>query len=367
MRAESVVNATGVWADEVRALDEGAHPRSIRPAKGIHITVPWQKAQNEIAVVIPVPKDRRSVFVVPWGDLAYVGTTDTDYDGPARRSAVHAATTSTTCCARSTRRSRPASRGGHPRHVGGSAPAREGRDERTHRRPVPPPLRAAIRERRRDRHRRQAHDLPADGGRHRRRGCPGARHPSPHRHEARRAPRRRRLRPRPASRRARCAPRVALRHRGRHGRIARRERSRPRAPARAGPALLARRGRVRRTSRDGTHARRRADPADTRSVCWVATTRPRPPTTSPRSWLPSSAGPTPSVEREVAAFRDAVAPSAPRQRCPRPRSTPRSAHDSSPSYRARRSRRLAALSHRRSTGDGRRGDARPAPRCMCAK
>ncbi len=82
VRARAIVNATGVWADDLRALDEGAHAGSIRPAKGIHITVPWQKTQNDIAAVLPVPKDRRSLFVVPWGDLAYIGTTDTDYDGP---------------------------------------------------------------------------------------------------------------------------------------------------------------------------------------------------------------------------------------------------------------------------------------------
>jgi glycerol-3-phosphate dehydrogenase len=87
--ARCVVNAAGVWSDDVRALDEGADPDSIRPAKGIHITVPWEKVQNDIAVVVPVPKDKRSVFVVPWlpnGDgtfaLTYIGTTDTDYDGP---------------------------------------------------------------------------------------------------------------------------------------------------------------------------------------------------------------------------------------------------------------------------------------------
>jgi len=80
--ARVVVNAAGVWADDVRALDEGSHPSSIRPAKGIHITVPWEKVRNDIAAIIPVPKDRRSVFVVPWGDFTYVGTTDTDYDGP---------------------------------------------------------------------------------------------------------------------------------------------------------------------------------------------------------------------------------------------------------------------------------------------
>ena len=80
-----------MWADDVRALDEGSHPDSIRPAKGIHITVPWDKVRNDIAAVVPVPKDRRSVFVVPWpgadgtvggpGSVTYIGTTDTDYDG----------------------------------------------------------------------------------------------------------------------------------------------------------------------------------------------------------------------------------------------------------------------------------------------
>ncbi len=89
VRARAVVNATGVWSDEVRALEDGTDPDSIRPAKGIHLTVPWSKIRNDIAVVIPVRGDRRSLFVVPWGPQpdgtyhsAYVGTTDTDYDGP---------------------------------------------------------------------------------------------------------------------------------------------------------------------------------------------------------------------------------------------------------------------------------------------
>jgi len=88
VRAKAVVNATGVWADDVRKLDEGKHPSSIRPAKGVHITVPWNLVRNDIAVVIPVPKDKRSLFVVPWvpnGDgtfqYTYIGTTDTGYEG----------------------------------------------------------------------------------------------------------------------------------------------------------------------------------------------------------------------------------------------------------------------------------------------
>jgi glycerol-3-phosphate dehydrogenase len=84
VQARVVVNATGVWADEVRALDEGTHPHSIRPAKGIHVTVPRSRLPADIAAVVPVPGDRRSVFVVPWpdGDDVYIGTTDTDWDGP---------------------------------------------------------------------------------------------------------------------------------------------------------------------------------------------------------------------------------------------------------------------------------------------
>ena len=87
--ARCIVNAAGVWADEVRSLDEVEHPDSIRPAKGVHITVPWDRIRVDIAVIIPVRADRRSLFLVPWGprsdgtfEHVYVGTTDTDYDGP---------------------------------------------------------------------------------------------------------------------------------------------------------------------------------------------------------------------------------------------------------------------------------------------
>ena len=84
IRARIVVNASGVWADAVRTLDEGTDPHAIRPAKGVHVTVPADRLPCDIAAVIPVPKDRRSIFVVSWPetDLVYIGTTDTDYTGP---------------------------------------------------------------------------------------------------------------------------------------------------------------------------------------------------------------------------------------------------------------------------------------------
>lgn len=89
VHASVVINAAGVWTDAVRTLEEGIDPDTIRPAKGVHITVPWDKVRNDIAVIIPVPKDKRSLFVVPWGPKSdgtfthtYIGTTDTDYQGP---------------------------------------------------------------------------------------------------------------------------------------------------------------------------------------------------------------------------------------------------------------------------------------------
>ena len=85
VRAAAVVNAAGVWAEQVEAM-ETLTPESdrlrIRPAKGVHITIPGHLVQADIASVIAVPGDKRSVFVVPWEDRVYVGTTDTDYEGP---------------------------------------------------------------------------------------------------------------------------------------------------------------------------------------------------------------------------------------------------------------------------------------------
>lgn len=88
VRATVVVSASGIWADEVRALDAAGKTTLTRPAKGVHIVIPWSLVRNDIAVIISVPKDERSLFLVPWGPLSdgtfdhcYVGTTDTDFDG----------------------------------------------------------------------------------------------------------------------------------------------------------------------------------------------------------------------------------------------------------------------------------------------
>jgi glycerol-3-phosphate dehydrogenase len=79
--ARAVVNAAGPWSDSVVKLaDPSAKPR-VRLTKGVHIIVPRQKLGNVRALVLRTPQDDRVFFVVPWGDLSLVGTTDTDFDG----------------------------------------------------------------------------------------------------------------------------------------------------------------------------------------------------------------------------------------------------------------------------------------------
>ena len=80
VRASAVVNAAGVWAADL--WGDGA--ASLRPAKGVHVTVRAHLVPTEVALVLGVPSDGRSIFVIPWPgtDRVYLGTTDTDYDGP---------------------------------------------------------------------------------------------------------------------------------------------------------------------------------------------------------------------------------------------------------------------------------------------
>lgn len=81
VRAKAVVNATGVWADKVVALDTAGEPRRLRPSKGVHLIVPASRLQSSGAVLAPSPsEDGRFIFVVPWHGAILLGTTDTPYE-----------------------------------------------------------------------------------------------------------------------------------------------------------------------------------------------------------------------------------------------------------------------------------------------
>jgi glycerol-3-phosphate dehydrogenase len=82
IRANVVINATGPWTDSILRLagkEEG--DELLRTTKGIHIVVSAEKLPVKHAVVCFHPLDGRVLFAIPWGDVTYIGTTDTDYDG----------------------------------------------------------------------------------------------------------------------------------------------------------------------------------------------------------------------------------------------------------------------------------------------
>ena len=87
VRARVVVNATGVWTDDILGLDEQGRDPMIRPTKGIHLLIPRARLRSQHAIIFPVPSDGRHIFLIPWGDFTLIGTTDTDYqddlDNPA--------------------------------------------------------------------------------------------------------------------------------------------------------------------------------------------------------------------------------------------------------------------------------------------
>ncbi len=83
VRGANIVNATGVWADELRPQelhDEAELPR-IRPSRGTHITFRHDDLPLVGGAIVPAG-DGRSIFALPWLGHTLVGTTDNDYEGP---------------------------------------------------------------------------------------------------------------------------------------------------------------------------------------------------------------------------------------------------------------------------------------------
>ncbi|GAA2094082.1 glycerol-3-phosphate dehydrogenase [Streptomyces albiaxialis] len=83
IRAHAVVNATGVWSDRVDAMADERHEDQVRPAKGVHIVVPWHKVRIDCTVTVPIPGRARRATCTRWGDTVVLGTTDNDYKGSA--------------------------------------------------------------------------------------------------------------------------------------------------------------------------------------------------------------------------------------------------------------------------------------------
>jgi glycerol-3-phosphate dehydrogenase len=77
VRGHVVVNATGVWTDEIQALSKQRGRFRIRASKGVHIVVPRDRIVSEVAIILRTEKS--VLFVIPWGTHWIIGTTDTEW------------------------------------------------------------------------------------------------------------------------------------------------------------------------------------------------------------------------------------------------------------------------------------------------
>jgi glycerol-3-phosphate dehydrogenase len=79
VRARCVVNATGVWVDDILAMRPrtGASPAHVRPSQGVHVVLKGDWLDGRHAVLVPRTSDGRVLFAVPWRGHTLVGTTDT--------------------------------------------------------------------------------------------------------------------------------------------------------------------------------------------------------------------------------------------------------------------------------------------------
>ncbi|HEX4958540.1 MAG TPA: glycerol-3-phosphate dehydrogenase/oxidase [Lacibacter sp.] len=81
-RGTIVVNATGVFVDDVLKMDDDGLEKAVSPSQGIHIVVDKQFFPGEQALFIPRTDDGRVLFAVPFHDKVIIGTTDTSIDHP---------------------------------------------------------------------------------------------------------------------------------------------------------------------------------------------------------------------------------------------------------------------------------------------
>jgi len=78
VRGHVVINATGVWTDEIQALSNQRGRFRVRASKGVHIVVPRDRVVSEAAIILRTEKS--VLFVIPWGNHWIIGTTDTDWN-----------------------------------------------------------------------------------------------------------------------------------------------------------------------------------------------------------------------------------------------------------------------------------------------
>lgn len=76
VKARTVINAAGVFVDEVMQMDDSTMPKMVVPSQGTHIVIDKKFLQSDYAIMVPKTSDGRVLFAVPWHNRVVVGTTD---------------------------------------------------------------------------------------------------------------------------------------------------------------------------------------------------------------------------------------------------------------------------------------------------
>jgi len=77
VQARVVINAAGIFADEIRQMDEPDTPPIVQPSQGVHLVFDRHFLQGNSAIMVPHTDDGRVLFVIPWHGKVLAGTTDT--------------------------------------------------------------------------------------------------------------------------------------------------------------------------------------------------------------------------------------------------------------------------------------------------
>lgn len=80
LNAKLVINATGVFVDDILKLDKPHQKPLVRPSQGVHLVIDRSFLKSENAILVPETSDKRVLFIVPWHQHVLVGTTDTPID-----------------------------------------------------------------------------------------------------------------------------------------------------------------------------------------------------------------------------------------------------------------------------------------------
>ncbi len=76
VKAKTVINAAGIFVDEVMQMDKPDMPKMVVPSQGVHLVLDMKFLQSDYAIMVPKTSDGRVLFAVPWHDKVVVGTTD---------------------------------------------------------------------------------------------------------------------------------------------------------------------------------------------------------------------------------------------------------------------------------------------------